>query len=787
MSCSLGELRRSGFCSSIATSSSLDTPIVFYASNIDTVRHLAAEPVTGVLNPDVFATTMELALRLHPDATEAFIISGTPMRDKLIEREASQQFEEFKNRVKITYLTDLSYEELLATVRSLPKRSVILYARATHEDPGVGQGQGDSLDAVSRAAPVPVYCPWRSLLGFGSVGGIVDDPVGGATKAAEIALRVARGARPQDIPTDRTPKIPSFDARQLARWGISERALPAGSVVLFKVPTLWSQYRHYVIGTGLALALQTLLIGMLLVQRARRRRVENALRESEERFRLMADTAPVMIWRANVDKACDFVNRPWLEFRGRTMEEEAGSGWAEGIHPEDFERCWTTYQWAFDERRTFAMEYRLRRADGEYRWVLDTGIPRFAPDGAFAGYIGTCIDITERRKAAEALQDSEKRYALATAAGSVGVWEWNVETDAMYVDPALMRSLGVLDHETVDHPDGWRSRVHPADAARLRADLMACVDRAAVSFENEHRMLHRDDSIRWFLARGSAILLPDGRVGGLIGTIIDITERKRAEARLHEMQDELARVSKLTALGEYAASIAHEISQPLSGILMNSTVALRCLEGPVRKKESEIRVALQEIVNDGERARELMRRNRELFQHHTVEKTLLDVNSVVRAVAEIARMKLQHSRVTVQFTLSEGLPAVLGDRMELQQVLLNLILNGIDAMEGVGSPSRQLQIDTRLTDGNMVRITVRDKGLGLEDVDAERIFKPLYTTKPTGTGVGLFICRSIVEVHGGKVWVERNDGPGAAFCFTIPAAGTGVHAPATQAAVVVGD
>jgi signal transduction histidine kinase len=331
--------------------------------------------------------------------------------------------------------------------------------------------------------------------------------------------------------------------------------------------------------------------------------------------------------------------------------------------------------------------------------------------------------------------------------------------------------------------------VHPADAARLRADLMACVEGAATGFENEHRMLHRDASIRWFLARGSAILLPDGRAGGVIGTIIDITERKLAEARLHEMQDELARVSKLTALGEYAASIAHEISQPLSGILMNSTAALRCLEGPVRQKQHQIRVALQEIVHDGERARELMRRNRELFQHHTVEKALLDVNSVVRAVAEIARVKLQRSRVTVQYTLSEGLPAVLGDRLELQQVLLNLVLNGIDAMEGVESPSRQLRIDTCLTDGNMVRITVRDKGLGLEDVDAERIFKPLYTTKPTGTGVGLFICRSIVEVHGGKVWVERNDGPGAAFCFTIPAAGTGTpaRAPATPAGVAVGD
>src|SRR5262249_26241654 len=163
--------------------------------------------------------------------------------------------------------------------------------------------------------------------------------------------------------------------------------LPPGSVVLFREPTLWSQYRNYVMGTGFVLAAQTLLIYTLLLQRARRRRMELALRESEERFRLMADTAPVMVWRSNVDKECDFFNRRWLEFRGRAPDEEAGFGWAQGLHPADRESCLNTYTTAFDERRAFQQEYRLQRADGEYRWVLNSGVPRFAADGAFAGFI----------------------------------------------------------------------------------------------------------------------------------------------------------------------------------------------------------------------------------------------------------------------------------------------------------------------------------------------------------------------------------------------------------------
>ena len=155
--------------------------------------------------------------------------------------------------------------------------------------------------------------------------------------------------------------------------------------------------------------LQSSFIVALLVQGRRRRRAEVALRESEERFRLMADTAPVLIWRAGTDKLCDFFNRPWLEFTGRTFEGELGDAWVAGVHPEDLDRCLSIYTSSFDARRPFRVEYRLRRADGEYRWLLGSGVPRYGPDGSFAGYIGSCLDITDRRQAEDNLAESERQ------------------------------------------------------------------------------------------------------------------------------------------------------------------------------------------------------------------------------------------------------------------------------------------------------------------------------------------------------------------------------------------
>ena len=217
-----------------------------------------------------------------------------------------------------------------------------------------------------------------------------------------------RGERPEDIPiTAIDASVDALDWRQLDRWNVSEASVPAGVELRFREPGLFERYRGYILGTLALVLLQTLLIAGLLIQRRNRRRAENSLRESEERFRVMADTAPVMVWRSGPDQRCDFFNKPWLEFRGRRLQDEMGEGWTEGVHPDDLHRCLATYTAAWPGRESFRMEYRLLRADGEYRWVLDIGVPRLASDGTLLGYIGSCIDITERRQAEEALRANE--------------------------------------------------------------------------------------------------------------------------------------------------------------------------------------------------------------------------------------------------------------------------------------------------------------------------------------------------------------------------------------------
>ena len=619
-----------------------NTPIVAYVSTLDSVMHLDRSGVTGVLNTDAYEKTLELALNLHPQTRHVVIISGTPGRDRRVEYEAAAQLARFQDRVKLTYLTDMTLDQLIAGVKALPADSLILYARFTQDQPGPLLQPSDVLNILSRAAAVPIYAPWKSLLGHGSVGGFVDDPISGATTAAEIVLRVAGGTDPADIPFAAVPKVATFDARQLERWGISNARLPAASVVLFHEPTAWDQYKGYVIGSAVVLFVQAMLILGLLAQR-RQRRLAQAL-----------------------------------------------------------------------------------------------------------------------------LERSEQRYELATAAGLVGVWEWNFETGEFYLDPALPAALGLDSREIRDWHE-WVSHALPGDAARMTAGVQAHIEGRTPFYEAEHRMRHRNGSTLWFLARGSRVPPPDGHVAKMIGTFTDITRSKVTEASLANAQEELARMSRLTALGEFAASIAHEVSQPLSAILMNARAGVRWMAHPDPPLQ-EIRMALLEIAEAGNRAKELMRRNRELFQSHTVEKLTLDINGVVHEVVAIARTRLQHAYVVIEILLDEELPPVLGDRLELQQVLLNLIINAVDAMETVPPTARRIRIASSVNEYGMVEIRVQDTGIGLGEVDPERIFMPSYTTKPHGTGVGLSICRSIIDAHGGRLWAESGSGPGATFCFTIPMA-----------------
>jgi PAS domain S-box-containing protein len=379
-------------------------------------------------------------------------------------------------------------------------------------------------------------------------------------------------------------------------------------------------------------------------------------------------------------------------------------------------------------------------------------------------------DITERNRSRAALQRSEQRLALATAAGGVGVWDWNLKSDEISIAPSPKALLGFEDTEVRNHFDDWVQHIHPDDAQRVVAQARAHIAGDAPSFEVEHRMLHKDGSVRWFLARGLIVRGENGTPDRLIGASTDVTARKEAETALHDAQAELSRMSRLAALGEFAGAIAHEIRQPLTAVLLNARSCLRWLRSETPAL-AEIEVALRELIESAQRADGIVTHNRDLFSHRTIEKSSLDINAVILEVTELAGARLRGGQVALDPQLAPGLPAILGDRIELQQVLLNFIINAVEAMTVIDPSSRRMVITSSLQ-SDAVQVSVSDTGVGLDAVDRKRLFTPSYTTKSGGTGIGLSISRTIVEAHGGRIWAEQNGpGGGATFSFTVPVAG----------------
>ncbi|MGH9254099.1 MAG: PAS domain-containing protein [Vicinamibacterales bacterium] len=742
-------------------------PIVYNRSVAppDASAERPAPGAVGIFTAGVYRKTLEMMRSIHPETEQVLIITGLPDNGgKNRERLVREELAPLERELTLTYLTDLETDVLLGEISRAPARSIVLYVRHSEESMGSALDPIEAVSLFARSSNVPIYGVASSHLGHGIVGGYLFDLEAIGMQSGQLALRLLAGARPEELPATSAAVIsPMFDWRQLRRWGIDPSRLPPGSDIRFRTLTTWEVYRWYIVGALAVVAFQGLMIASLVIQRSRRR-------ESEARFQRLVDHAPVLVWMSGPDKLCTYFNKPWLDFTGRTLAQELGNGWAEGVHPDDYHRCLDTYVRAFDARHSFRMEYRLRRYDGRFRWILDEGAPRTTPAGDFAGYIGSCIDITERKEAEDALRDSQERYALATVAAGVGVWDWDLETNEIYLDPALKIILGYDDHEIANHLDDWWRLVHPDDAPAVMERAREHIDGKSPFYELEYRRLHRDGSIRWFLARGSAVRR-DGRAVRMIGTDTDITERKITEQALHEVQAELTRVSRLTALGEFAASVAHEVRQPLTAILMNAKACLRWFASGTPDL-TEIQAALWDVVDASRRADEVIRRNHELFRHHAVQKAPFDINGIIRDVAVLARTRLQGSQVMLVTSPAASLPAVEGDRIELQQVLLNLVANAIDAMENSDPASRRIEIISSLAPAGMVEVSVTDRGVGLDGVDMQRMFTPSYTTKADGTGVGLSISRSIVEAHGGRLWAEQNSDRGATFFFTVPVSST---------------
>jgi PAS domain S-box-containing protein len=375
-------------------------------------------------------------------------------------------------------------------------------------------------------------------------------------------------------------------------------------------------------------------------------------------------------------------------------------------------------------------------------------------------------DTTEHKHAERALQTSHERYALATAAGSVGVWDWNLQTNDFYVDSSLKAALGYEAHEIGNRFEHWRDRIHSDDLEGVLSHTRAHIQSDTATYEDEYRMVCRDGRIRWWLARGSVSERIGTQPVRITGTYTDITARKQAEEELHHAKAELARLHRITTLSEVGAALAHEINQPLTAIVTNATACIRMLARPT-PDVVEVREALRDVIQDGKRAGDIVLQTRQVFARHEGENMPVDVNALILDSCTLAHDRLHSAHILLRIHLTEDLPFVRGDRVGLQQVLWNLITNAIDSMRDSPQTSRALVLTSSVQAGT-VRVAIHDTGPGVSDADVQRVFEPFYTTKPDGMGMGLSISRTIVEAHGGRLWVQ-NGSPGAVFCFSLPA------------------
>jgi PAS domain S-box-containing protein len=616
-------------------------PIVFVVLDPHDVDAPSLPPdVTGVAARLDFARTVELALALQPDAREIVAVGGTSTLDTNVTQEAAQVLDRLAGRIRWRTIAQRSLGDTIDEVRRVPPGDIVLLTSFIRD----GEGHAHSSPEVARvlvpASRAPIYGVLGSAIDTGIVGGALIDFADLGRRTGIVALKRLRGEHVSyGSPETAARSELVVDWRALSHWGLSRSRLPPAATVRFEPPTLWEAHRSSILAIVLVCVAQSTTIAVLFAQRARRRRADDSLRESEERMSLAAESVNLGVWEWDVVR-----DEIWMSAQCRLLfgleanEESASARMLERIHPEDRDAVERTVREALREDRSLSAEYRLVPVNGREMWIALFG------------------------------------RVQHTASGT----------------PSRMR-----------------------------------------------------------------------------GVCIDITARKQAEREAHRRRDELTHMSRVAMLGELSASTAHELNQPLTAILSNAQAALRFLDRDSTDL-GEVRDIIKDIVSDDQRAAEVIQRLRALFRRDVVRHESLDVNQVARDALRLAHGDLVTRDVSVTLDLAPDVPLVAGDRVQLQQVLLNLILNACDAIGDNAHGDRDVTVRTERANGTGVQISVCDCGNGIEANQLERVFEPFVTTKAHGVGLGLSISRSIVAAHGGRLWAENGDDRGARFTIELP-------------------
>ena len=482
---------------------------------------------------------------------------------------------------------------------------------------------------------------------------------------------------------------------------------------------------------------------------------------SQQNLQALVETIPALVWRAKPDGDIDYVNRRLLEYLGLPLEDIMGWGWMDKVHPDDIAFKVQSWLSNLEATTSHAANCRFQGADGVYRWFNVRGEPLRDAEGQVQSWYGVLIDVDDQKKAEDASRESELKLREIIETVPSMLWSTAPDGEPTHINQRILDYSGLHLENFLNC--GWKEFVHPDDFPETARAFFSAIQ-AGEPYKAVHRLRRADGQYRWHHARAEPLRDAQQRIVQWYGFSVDIDEGKRAENELRATQVQLARASQAATVAELSASIAHEINQPLAGIVASAQTCRAWLSSdPPNLPRAH--AAIERIIRDGNAAADIIRRIRALFSQATPTKAFLYINEVIDEVRRLAQDELNRKGILIELDLAQALSPVLADRIQIQQVLVNLIRNGAEAMETVDSQAKRLIVRSQPSNGFII-VEVCDYGSGLTDL--EKVFEPFYSTKQDGLGIGLTISRSIAQAHGGVLVARDNQPQGAVFSLTLP-------------------